>query len=187
MHTFTATLVPFAPSPGGIKSIQASIAGDDQKILRIAYRLDGAMDMLKMPAGCPARRADRLWEHTCFEAFIRAAGDKTYYEFNFSPSGEWAAYSFRAYRDGMASLGEDSAPEILVRRDVDKLELEATARLDRLPALAAAATWQIGLSAVIEAGDGGLSYWALKHPAAKPDFHHADSFIVDLTFPSQGG
>ena len=30
----------------------------------------------------------------------------------------------------------------------------------------------LGLSAVIETDDGRLSYWALAHPRAQPDFHH---------------
>jgi hypothetical protein len=39
---------------------------------------------------------------------------------------------------------------------------------------------RLGLSAVIEAVDGAMSYWALAHPSAKPDFHHPDSFVLDL-------
>ena len=31
--------------------------------------------------------------------------------------------------------------------------------------------WQWGLSAVIEDDAGALSYWALHHAKAKPDFH----------------
>ena len=72
----------------------------EQNLLRITYLVKGDIRTLKIPAKCSSRRVDRLWEHTCFEAFIRADGDPSYYEFNFSPSGEWAAYSFRGYRDG---------------------------------------------------------------------------------------
>jgi hypothetical protein len=42
---------------------------------------------------------------------------------------------------------------------------------------------RIGLSAVIEDVDGGLSYWALAHPSDKPDFHHPDSFALTLPPP----
>jgi hypothetical protein len=42
---------------------------------------------------------------------------------------------------------------------------------------------RLGLSAVIEDIDGRLSYWALKHPPGKPDFHHPDSFALDVTLP----
>jgi hypothetical protein len=78
------------------------------------------------------------------------------------------------------------APEIIVRRAPDRLELDAVVRLDRLPAIQPGTLLRIGLSAVIEANDGTLSYWALNHPAAKPDFHHPDSFLLELPFPSQG-
>ena len=39
---------------------------------------------------------------------------------------------------------------------------------------------RLGLSVVIEAHDGALSYWALRHPQAKPDFHHAEAFALEL-------
>ena len=39
---------------------------------------------------------------------------------------------------------------------------------------------RIGLSTVIEATDGAISYWALAHPSDKPDFHHPDSFVLDI-------
>jgi hypothetical protein len=40
--------------------------------------------------------------------------------------------------------------------------------------------WQLGLTAVVEAADGSLSYWALRHPVARPDFHHRDGFAQTL-------
>ncbi|RYG10830.1 MAG: hypothetical protein EON96_16135 [Caulobacteraceae bacterium] len=39
----------------------------------------------------------------------------------------------------------------------------------------------VGLAAVIESFDGTIAYWALAHPSDKPDFHHPDSFALDLT------
>src|SRR5687767_9605876 len=39
-------------------------------------------------------RADELWLTTCFEAFLRPAGTPSYREWNFAPSGNWAAYDF---------------------------------------------------------------------------------------------
>jgi hypothetical protein len=38
----------------------------------------------------------------------------------------------------------------------------------------------LGLSAVIEDLDGVLSYWALRHPPGKPDFHHPDTFALEI-------
>jgi hypothetical protein len=34
---------------------------------------------------------------------------------------------------------------------------------------------------VIEETNGNKSYWALAHPAGKPDFHHADGFAYELS------
>jgi hypothetical protein len=36
------------------------------------------------------------------------------------------------------------------------------------------------LSAVVEEENGTLSYWALKHPRDKPDFHCPDGFVFEL-------
>jgi hypothetical protein len=33
---------------------------------------------------------------------------------------------------------------------------------------------------VIEDDQGRISYWALAHPASKPDFHHRDGFALVL-------
>jgi len=185
MNISTTTLSPFVPCHGSVKSIHASVNGADANMLRITYQVNGDIDKLKIPANSFPRQADRLWEHSCFEAFIRLDGAASYYEFNFSPSGEWAAYSFRGYRDGGPLQDESWSPEIVVRREADRIELDAIVRLDRLPVIPPGSLLRIGLSSVIEANDGTLSYWALKHAAAKPDFHHPDSFALALTLPSQ--
>ena len=62
-------------------------------------------------------RADVLWQHTCFEAFVAPAGAPGYHEFNFSPSLDWAIYRFSAYREGMSPAEIGRSPEIAVRRD----------------------------------------------------------------------
>ena len=85
-------------------------------------------------------------------------------------SGEWAAYEFTRYREGTALLIQD--PGIAVRRGADRLELEGAVPWNQ--------ETRIGLCAVIEDLDGNLSYWALRHAPGKPDFHHADSFALEL-------
>jgi hypothetical protein len=121
-------------------------------------------------------RADRLWEHTCCEAFIQA-GDEAYYEFNLSPSTQWAAYRFNGYRQGMTNA-EIVAPAITVAADAAQFELQARIDCTQLPMLNA--KWRAGLSVVIEEGTGRKSYWALAHTTGKPDFHHADGFVIEL-------
>ena len=185
MNNSTVTLTPFASGDSAVASIQADVSGNQHGLMRISFVVKGDIGRLKIPQQAPALHADRLWEHTCFEAFIRVDENPSYCEFNFSPSGEWAAYSFRGYRDGGAIDDAGWSPEIEVRRGSDRIELDAVVPLDRSPAIQSGSKLRIALSAVIEAGDGTLSYWALKHPSAKPDFHHPASFALELAFPGQ--
>ncbi|HEV8722043.1 MAG TPA: DOMON-like domain-containing protein [Candidatus Binatia bacterium] len=149
----------------------------------LGYVIRGDMARLLIPLPRPPRRIEGLWQHTCFEAFIGVKDSPAYFEFNFSPSSEWAAYAFRTYRDGGTVDDDKLDPTIVVRKESEMLELSAVIRLNRLPAMQPGATLRLGLCAVIEESDGRLSYWALNHPAGKPDFHHPDSFALDITLP----
>lgn len=148
--------------------------------LSLAYRLNGPLDRLRIPAPLPPEFVDGLWEHTCFEVFIAVAGKPTYREFNFSPSGQWAAYAFRDYREREEFALTDIAPHISVHRFDDRLELDAALAPALLPSTAPDEVLQLGLSAVIEATDGSRSFWALAHPAATPDFHHRATMNLTL-------
>ena len=181
-----AVLTPHPQTVGQlVDTIEAKLACDERQTLKLVYRMNGALTRLQVPVPRPPRRADGLWQHTCFEAFIKASASSDYYEFNFSPSGEWAAYAFRSYRDGGRFDDDSMDPAISVNKEDDRLVLNAAIGLARLPAIRSATRLLIGLSAVIEAIDGSLSYWALKHPLAKPDFHHPDSFALELALPGE--
>ena len=119
-------------------------------------------------------RADELWRTTCFEAFFRAAGEDSYREWNFAPSGNWAAYDFARPREGMTRADVGSPPYIRMEDNFTWWALGATIAVE------ADRPWQLGLSAVLEEADGTKSYWALAHPADQPDFHHPDSFAARL-------
>jgi hypothetical protein len=138
------------------------------------------MSDVRMPPVMTPERADELWRHTCFEAFVRASSGPEYYEFNFAPSTQWAAYRFSSYRNGMRAA-EIGAPAIEVRSSPDCTTLQVSLELGRLPDLPSEATWRLGLSALIEDQSGGKSYWALAHPPGKPDFHHADCFALEFS------
>jgi len=71
-------------------------------------------------------------------------------------------------------------PSISVRNTSEHLELDAVISLDRLFSGDFSGKMRLGLSAVIEAADGGLSYWALRHPPGKPDFHRPEAFALEL-------
>ena len=153
--------------------------------LEIMYSIEGDLARLRVPPPRPPVIVHRLWQHTCCECFIALAGQPGYHEFNFSPSGEWAAYRFAKYREGDAVLDEALNPRISVQRTAAKLDIAASIPLDRLSAVHACGKLALALSTVVEDEQGTLSYWALKHPVGKPDFHHPDSFILNLKAVSE--
>ena len=141
--------------------------------LELRYRLEGGLDRLELD---PAPGGE-LWQHTCFEIFLRRAGMPAYYEFNFAPNGEWRAYGFSDYRAGGPLEDRALDPVLSVQRGDASLELVARVALARL---GLGDDTVAALSAVLEARDGALSYWALRHPPGRPDFHHPDAFAARL-------
>lgn len=160
-----------ATSCPALRGIRVSIERKAD-LVHVAYLLEGEIERLRIPPPRPARVAQRLWQHTCGEIFIARALAPGYREFNLSPSGEWAAYAFERYRGRALLL--DVSPEIILRREPGRLELAASIPLGGNDKL------RIGLAAVIEDESGALSYWALRHAAGKPDFHHPDAFALEL-------
>ena len=144
--------------------------------------VEGDIGSLSLPPLAAPEQRDELWRHTCFEAFVRA-GEGGYHEFNFAPSQQWAAYRFDAYRSGLTTLVGVEAPHIQPHADGAAYLLNVSLDLSRVQELQAS-PWRLGVSAVIEDTDGRISYWALAHPPGKPDFHHPDSFVLELPPPS---
>lgn len=160
----------------------AEPVGPDSLCFRYVLEADPAH--VRIPASVAhADRADRLWAHTCFEAFIGLPQSPRYLELNFSPSGEWAAYRFESYRAGMLAVALEAAPRLALRRSGPRLELQAEVRL-RGTEMAGRRGLRIALSTVVEDGEGRLSYWALRHAPGRPDFHHPDSFALALELPA---
>jgi len=185
--TSTTVLTRHLETPSrAVRKIEVSVDLTKTGKIALGYILHGALDRLLIPPLQTPCRRDGLWRHTCFESFIGVENSPAYFEFNFSPSAEWAAYAFRGYRDGGPIENDDLDPKIVVRREVETLDLSAVIRLDRLPAIQSDATLRLGLSAVIEESDGRLSYWALRHPPGKPDFHHSDAFALEIQRPVDG-
>jgi len=170
-------LTPHKDTPrDAVAAISVDVARPTPDMLSLRYLLDGDLGALKIPLPSPPpRRADRLWEHSCFEAFVRTPGATDYRELNFSPSCTWAAYRFESYR---ARLSEAALPAPEIASDVAgrTVTLSATVRPDLDPEL----VWEIGLAAIVEDIFGERGFWALVHPPGEPDFHHRDCFVVQL-------
>ena len=152
--------------------------------LRFRYVLEADPEHVRVPPpAAHAGRADNLWAHTCFEAFVGIPQSPRYLELNFAPSGEWAAYRFESYREGMVPAVLDAAPRLALGRSGARLELQAEVSLSGTE-LAGSRRLRIALSTVVEEGAGRLSYWALRHAPGRPDFHHPDSFALALELPA---
>lgn len=162
-------------SPSGL-TLDVEVRRRD-RVLSLEYTLAGAVETVGWPEEAVRARTNELWRATCFEAFVRTEAGG-YVEYNLSPSGAWAAYRFDGYREGMRDL-EMPAPFIVTRSAPGRFVLTADVALPE--DAVGAAGLKTGLAAVIRGVDGAIGYWALAHPSDKPDFHHPDSFALDLT------
>jgi hypothetical protein len=162
------------------QAVTAQVARTAEGKLSISYAIHGDIARLVIPAPGPARIGWKLWRHTCCELFVRQKDAAAYHEFNFSPSGEWAAYAFTRYREGATLNAEELNPQVAIESTGTRLDLYALVDLARLPPAYAGAPLSVGLAVIIEEESGGLCYWALKHAPGKPDFHHPQAFALEL-------
>ena len=171
---------PATPAPA-VRSVDVTISANPDGSITLFYCLRGDIVRLRIPEERAPERMDQLWEHTCFEAFIAVRGESAYREFNFSPSGQWAAYAFKDYRQAEDQVPVIAPPTIVTRRFAGRIEVDVVVPAPSLPS--ERGQWQLGLSAVVEEADtvdGSHSYWALSHPSPRPDFHHRDAFALAL-------
>jgi hypothetical protein len=178
-------LVPFPQAPHPDLDLKC-LAEWDGRCLVLEYILQGDLSGLHLTSAKGIKnRCDRLWEHTCFEAFLALENHKNYWELNLSPEGNWNFYSFTDYRQGQAQ-------EIAVQ-SLDTFRTEITPHCFRLETRLNLASlrnfenWSlsslplsVGLTAVLENKDQGLSYWAIRHLGDQPNFHLRESFSLVL-------
>lgn len=159
--------------PGAVTALSVRwgrVAGDR---MMLRYRLDGCGDVV-LPSSGSTGRADDLWQTTCFELFIADAGGH-YREFNFAPSGQWAAYQFSGYRNSTGDYAPFAEPEIVM--DIGASVLTVTVMLS---AQEFAHSAHAALCAVVEEQRGRKSFWADLHPDTKPDFHNPACFVLPV-------
>jgi hypothetical protein len=172
----TVALVGHPDNPAGLRhAVAATLARLPGGGLAVGYAIRGGIDELRVPTVAEPAPADALWRTTCCELFVAGAGT-AYREFNFSPSGQWAACDFSGYRERAAQSAVLPQPTFSVRREGDALRVDVALAAAALPA----AALRLGVSAVLETRDGRIGYWALAHAPGKPDFHHAAAFALAL-------
>lgn len=116
-------------------------------------------------------RKDELWRMTCFEMFLNPAGQKQYFEFNFSLEGAWNAYHFAGYRF-------PQPPQVTTDFEVEQLNWKHKQLEVVLKNKTKFRKFNVGLCAVIQNKKNQVSYFALKHEGGKPDFHSASGFTL---------
>lgn len=168
-----AQLVPHPSAKGPPTELTVDFEKNGN-VLSVVFVTHEDTDCIIWPPLEEPKRRDNLWKTTCFEVFVETSAG--YWEYNLSPSSAWAVYHFEHYRSGLTPATEFVASSGI---RFDAYDALLSAHLTLPPN----ATF-LGFSAVIEATDGTLSYWALNHPSDKPDFHHPASFTLDLTEPA---
>jgi hypothetical protein len=118
-------LVPHpATPPSAVAGVTCSVTWRDVGEWRLDFMVGSAAEWLRLPPPAPPARADGLWRQTCFEMFLRDPSSGEYLEFNFSPSGQWAAWRFDGYPTGRSDL-EVAPPRIFT---TDPLQFQTFAQ-----------------------------------------------------------
>lgn len=170
---FDYQLKPFAPNK--MFSVNCDLNVQDS-LLMVKFTVSGELNRLCIPEiSEKPKRTDNLWQHTCFETFIKINSATKYYEFNVSPSGDWAVYSFSDYRKNMKPTEDIKAIKINTSRDAKNLKCSYS--IDKKNLGLTGNKTEIGLCCVLETDNKEISYWAIQHQKEKPDFHLASNFI----------
>ncbi|MEA5468683.1 hypothetical protein VB714_07370, partial [Spirulina sp. 06S082] len=101
-----------------------------------------------------------------------------YWEFNLSPSGHWNIYHFQDYREGMREEIKFMTLPFLIREENNRVSLNIELNLDAIAS--PDRVLEVAISTVIKFKNGDLAYYALTHPQKQADFHHQDSFVIQL-------
>jgi hypothetical protein len=160
-------LQPFLPLNENL-TVEGDIQIIDGKI-DLKFEWSDPKEQLELPDDLELERADELWKHTCFEAFLQPEGSNRYYEINISTSGAWNVYEFQDYRRPQPPIATEKA-------NLLSFHLEENAFEAFFDFQDSSHVWRCSLTAVIELKDKKKHYFALEHFGDRPDFHLAESF-----------
>ncbi|MCL2020578.1 MAG: hypothetical protein FWG81_00345 [Betaproteobacteria bacterium] len=170
-HTFHVELTPHPDSPTP-EALQITVEGERQtEALNLCYMLTGDCSGFAFPDTNHPAPPDRLWTRSCCELFWRERGAAAYREYNFSPSMQWAAYTFTAYRTREENILPSPPQRMNWTRDESRLFLQVEIAVSPNPL-------QLAFAVVLKRTSGESIYYALRHPPGSPDFHHPDNFAL---------
>lgn len=177
MNQANFKLIPFSVKNAPKISITGTISRQANQ-LNLKYQLGGDLSTVIIPKAdsSPTRQYD-LWDHTCFEFFLRLKNTFKYWEFNLAPTGDWNVFRFHGLRQDIAEEMSFQDLPFTVMQTEECLRLNIDIDLDLL---IDRQQIDVAVTSVIENQDRQLSYWALTHPAPEPDFHHQNSFLIKL-------
>ena len=179
MSEFQSRLVPFDSDK--MLAIEITCKGKiiEHHTLDIRFVISGDIDnILFDPPIANSQRTDNLWQKSCFEVFIQNNNSTNYWEYNLSPSTNWAIYGFTNYRQGKFDELSIDSLQISTNREGNQYVLSG---LIPLPQALIEQNLRIGLSCVVQDKLSDISYYALKHTKNQADFHAADSFSIAIT------
>ena len=171
------SLIPFAKS-GIAEAVE--VFADVRKVasrLQLEYEVRGVSIARPKNSGPPSRMHE-LWQDTCFELFFGPKVAPNYWEINISPRGHWNIYHFDDYRSGMREEESYTALASCTEYQADCFKLSASIPLSTI--VEDDVQLEAAPSVVLKSPDGSLSYWALAHSPARPDFHDRRHFLLEL-------
>jgi hypothetical protein len=176
-------LQPF-PTSSSLPGIEIFGQIDRQQAqLSLKYYLSGDLDAIEIATPVVPNRQDRLWEATCFEFFLGIPGERNYWEFNLSPSGDWNIFRLDDYRQGLREELAFTTLPVEIDRQPNLLSLCVEFDLRKIIDLALLETdaaIEISVTTVIKPRHGEVSYWAISHCGKEADFHLRASFAIEV-------
>jgi hypothetical protein len=147
--------------------------------LSIEYQLIGNLTAVEIPAlaATPTRKF-HLWEATCFEFFLGIPEDRSYWEFNLSPAGDWNIFHLDDYRQGLRDELAFTSLPFTVEQKANSLLLALEFDLSKI--IPVDRSIDISITTVMKSIEGEISYWALTHCGSEADFHRRDSFVIKI-------
>lgn len=118
-------------------------------------------------------RFDKLWQKTCFEAFIKQKNSPKYFEINISNTRAWNVYEFQSYRAPQPPSPFNGVEKINFNQTNNQISADIFfSGVDFTQVNAS-------LCAVLVLKDGRTTFWSTKHVDSQPNFHHQDSFSLE--------
>jgi hypothetical protein len=146
--------------------------------LSIEYQLIGGLTQVEISPPVAPTRKFALWEATCFEFFLGIPGDRDYWEFNLSPTGDWNIFHLDGYRQGLRNELAFSSLPFRVEQQENSLLLALEFDLSKI--VAVDESIEVSITTVIKSIGGEISYWAVTHCGSDADFHRRDSFVMNI-------